>query len=134
MKTHYDVIGLGNAIMDIIAPVTDAFLTEHNMDKGGMALIDQSRALSLNKALSANGETQEIAGGSAANTMVGISALGCKAGYIGKVANDGVGKRLSKGFTDVGVDFTTKPIKNGEASARCMICLLYTSPSPRDRG
>ena len=86
MKTHYDVIGLGNAIMDIIAPVTDAFLTEHNMDKGGMALIDQSRALSLNKALSANGETQEIAGGSAANTMVGISALGCKAGYIGTVS------------------------------------------------
>ena len=123
MKTHYDVIGLGNAIMDIIAPVTDAFLTEHNMDKGGMALIDQSRALSLNKALSANGETQEIAGGSAANTMVGISALGCKAGYIGKVANDGVGKRLSKGFTDVGVDFTTKPIKSGEASARCMIAV-----------
>ena len=123
MKTHYDVIGLGNAIMDIIAPVSDAFLTEHNMDKGGMALIDQTRALSLNKALSANGETQEIAGGSAANTMVGISALGCRVGYIGKVANDAIGKRLSNGFANVGVDFTTKPIKSGEASARCMIAV-----------
>ena len=123
MKTQYDVMGLGNAIMDIIAPVSDAFLETHKMDKGGMALIDQSRALELNKALSSSGNIQEIAGGSAANTMVGISALGCRAGYIGKVANDAVGKRLSKGFAQVGVDLTTKPITGGQASARCMIAV-----------
>ena len=123
MKTQYDVMGLGNAIMDIIAPVSDSFLETHKMDKGGMALIDQSRALELNKALSSSGNIQEIAGGSAANTMVGISALGCRAGYIGKVANDAVGKRLSKGFAEVGVDFTTKPITGGQASARCMIAV-----------
>ncbi len=123
MKTQYDVIGIGNAIMDIIAPVSEDFLTAHNMDKGSMALIDQPRALALNKALSVNGQTQEIAGGSAANTMVGISALGCRAAYIGKVAEDAVGNRLIKGFANVGVDFTTKPIKNGQASARCMIAV-----------
>jgi len=123
MKTQYDVIGIGNAIMDIIAPVSDGFLETHNMEKGGMALIDQPRALELNIALSSNGTVQEIAGGSAANTMVGISALGCRAGYIGKVANDAIGKRLSKGFADVGVDFTTKPVQSGEASARCMIAV-----------
>lgn len=123
MKTQYDVIGIGNAIMDIISPVSDAFLDTHKMDKGGMALIDQPRALKLNKALSAEGTTQEIAGGSAANTMVGISTLGCRAGYIGKVANDAIGKRLSKGFQDVGVDFSTKPITSGPASARCMIAV-----------
>ena len=123
MKTQYDVIGIGNAIMDIISPVSDAFLDTHKMDKGGMALIDQPRALKLNKALSAEGTTQEIAGGSAANTMVGISALGCRAGYIGKVANDAIGKRLSKGFQGVGVDFSTKPITSGPASARCMIAV-----------
>jgi len=123
MKTQYDVIGIGNAIMDIIAPVSEEFLKTHNMEKGGMALIDQPRALALNKALSTESKTQEIAGGSAANTMVGLSALGCRAAYIGKVAQDAVGKRLAKGFADVGVDFTTKPIKNGQASARCMIAV-----------
>ncbi len=123
MKTQYDVIGIGNAIMDIISPVSEAFLKTHDMDKGGMALIDQPRALKLNKALSSGGKTQEIAGGSAANTMVGISALGCRAAYIGKVADDAIGKRLSKGFNDVNVDFSTKPITKGPASARCMIAV-----------
>lgn len=123
MKTQYDVIGIGNAIMDIISPVSDTFLKTHKMDKGGMALIDQARALALNTALSAEGKTQEIAGGSAANTMVGISALGCRSAYIGKVADDAVGRRLSKGFADVSVDFSTKPIKSGAASARCMIAV-----------
>ncbi len=123
MKTQYDVIGIGNAIMDIISPVSDTFLKTHKMDKGGMALIDQARALALNTALSAEGKTQEIAGGSAANTMVGISALGCRSAYIGKVADDAVGRRLSQGFADVSVDFSTKPIKSGAASARCMIAV-----------
>ena len=123
MKTQYDVIGIGNAIMDIISPVSEACLKTHDMDKGGMALIDQPRALKLNKALSSEGQTQEIAGGSAANTMVGISALGCRAAYIGKVADDAIGKRLSKGFNDVNVDFSTKSIKKGPASARCMIAV-----------
>ena len=123
MKTQYDVIGVGNAIMDIIAPVSDKFLQSQGMEKGGMALIDQKRALELNTALSKAGKTQEIAGGSAANTMVGISALGCRAAYIGKVANDAVGKRLSKGFSDVGVDFTTRAATSGQASARSMIAV-----------
>ena len=123
MKTQFDVIGLGNAIMDVIAPVPDSFLTKHNMDKGGMALIDQGRALTLHKALSAAGKTQQVAGGSAANTMVGIAALGLRAAYIGKVGNDNVGKALSDGFHAAGVDFTTRAAKGGQGSGRCLIAV-----------
>ena len=123
MKKQYDVIGIGNAIMDIIAPVPESFLAEHKMDKGGMALIDQPRALSLNKALDKAASTQTVAGGSAANTMVGIAALGARAAYIGKVGKDKVGKELSKGFHAAGVDFTTSPATGGQGSGRCMIAV-----------
>jgi len=68
-------------------------------------------------------DLREIAGGSAANTMVGIAGLGVRAGYIGKVGNDGVGKRLAKGYRQAGLTFETKPTKSGTASARCMIAV-----------
>ena len=111
MKKDIDIVGIGNAIMDIIAPVQDEFLSKHEMDKGSMALIDEPRALMLNEALIKASDVKEIAGGSAANTMVGIAMLGVKAGYISKVGRDGVGERLAAGYN----------------------CLLYTSPSPRDQ-
>ena len=123
MKKQFDVIGIGNAIMDIIAPVPESFLVEHKMDKGGMALIDQPRALALNKALDKAATTQEVAGGSAANTMVGIAALGARAAYIGKVGKDKVGTALSKGFHAAGVAFTTSPAKSGQGSGRCLIAV-----------
>ena len=123
MKKDLDVLGIGNAIMDIIAPVTDAFLTEHGMDRGSMALIDEPRALLLNGALNKASDIQEIAGGSAANTIVGIAELGVRAGYIGKVGRDGVGKRLAEGYRKAGVWFNTSPNATGTASARCMIAV-----------
>ena len=143
MAKDIDVLGIGNAIMDIIAPVPDAFLTAQNIERGSMTLVDEPRALSLNKALETQGELREIAGGSAANTMVGIAGLGVRAGYISKIGRDDVGKRLIKGYREAGVEFETAQTKSGTASARCMIavtpdgersmsCLLYTSPSPRD--
>jgi len=123
MKKDIDILGIGNAIMDIIAPVQDGFLSEHEMDKGSMALIDEPRALMLNKALNKASDVQEIAGGSAANTMVGIAELGVKAGYISKVGRDGVGKRLAAGYKDAGVVFNSKPTTSKTASARCMIAV-----------
>lgn len=123
MTVKYDVLGIGNAIMDIIAPVPDAFLAEHSMTKGGMALIDQDTALSINKALSAAAKTTEIAGGSAANTLVGIAQMGVRAAYIGKVGQDAIGKRLADGFREAGLSFDTTPSKSGNASARCMIAV-----------
>ena len=123
MKKDIDILGIGNAIMDIITPVPDDFLTAQNIERGSMTLIDEPRALSLNSSLKKVGELREIAGGSAANTMVGIAGLGVRAGYVGKVGNDGVGKRLAKGYRDAGVAFETKPTKSGTASARCMIAV-----------
>ena len=88
-----------------------------------MILIDEPRALMLNEALNKTSDVQEIAGGSAANTMVGIAELGVKAGYISKVGKDGVGERLAQGYKDAGVIFNSKPSKSKTASARCMIAV-----------
>ena len=123
MKKDVDVLGIGNAIMDIIAPVPDKFLSDQNIERGSMTLVDEPRALSLNGSLKAVGKLREIAGGSAANTMVGIAGLGVRAAYIGKVGKDGVGKRLAQGYRDAGVRFDTKPTTSGMASARCMIAV-----------
>ena len=123
MKTEFDVLGVGNLLMDILAPVPDSFLTEHNIEKGSMTLIDEPRALALNKALKAVGKVQEIAGGSAANTLFGIGALGLRVAYLGNVANDDVGKRMSAGMAKGGVDFSSQPKTSGPASGRCLIAV-----------
>lgn len=123
MKKDIDILGIGNAIMDIIAPVPDKFLADENIERGSMTLVDEPRALALTKSLSDVDDLREIAGGSAANTMVGIAGLGVRAGYVGKVGNDGVGQRLAQGYRDAGVEFKTKPTNSGTASARCMIAV-----------
>ena len=123
MAKDIDVLGIGNAIMDIIAPVSDAFLNENNIERGSMTLVDEPRALDLNAALKGAGELREIAGGSAANTMVGIAELGIRAGYVGKVGHDDVGERLIAGYREAGVQFETAPTTKNTASARCMIAV-----------
>ena len=123
MSAHYHVVGIGNAIMDVIAPVSDAFLTDHLMAKGTMALIDQERALLLDAALREHSDPQTIAGGSAGNTMVGIAAMGLNAAYIGKIGRDATGEELAKGFREVGLTFETTPTDTGTASARSMIAV-----------
>jgi sugar/nucleoside kinase (ribokinase family) len=123
MAKDIDILGIGNAIMDIIAPVPDDFLSAQSIERGSMTLVDEPRALSLNGALQSVGELREIAGGSAANTMVGIAGLGVRAGYVGKIGKDGVGKRLIAGYREAGVQFETTPTTSGTASARCMIAV-----------
>ncbi len=123
MKTRYHVVGLGNAIMDVIAPVDDALLDRFGMDKGTMALIDQDRALTLDKALREGGDAVRLAGGSAANTMVGLAELGVSTAYIGKVGRDQTGQDLAQGYSDANVAFTTRPTDSGTASARSMIAV-----------
>ncbi len=123
MASKIDVLGIGNAIMDVISPVSDGFLSENTIEKGSMTLIDEARALDLNTKFSALGAPQEIAGGSAANTLVGISSLGVKGAYIGKVANDATGKRFAAGLRDSGLGFDTAPLKNQDATARCLIAV-----------
>ncbi len=121
MSSHYHVVGIGNAIMDVIAPVKDSFLSDYEMSKGTMALIDQDRALMLDGTMRATGEAQTIAGGSAANTMVGIAAMGLRAAYVGKTGRDKTGQALADGYKDVGLDFAMRPSDSGLASARSMI-------------
>ena len=123
MKTEFDVLGVGNVLMDIIAPVPDKFLAENVIEKGSMTLIDEPRALALNKALKTADKVQEVAGGSAANTMFGIGALGLRAAYLGNVANDDVGRRMSDGMAKGGVDFSSQPKTSGPASGRCLIAV-----------
>ncbi|MGB0906205.1 MAG: adenosine kinase [Maricaulaceae bacterium] len=121
-NTEIDVLGLGNAIMDAIVPVEDAFLGAENIEKGGMTLIDRPRALQLDKALKKAGERREIAGGSAANTIAGVAELGLRAAYMAKIGDDATGRRFVKEFDAAGVHFVTKPLEGG-ATSRCLIAV-----------
>ncbi len=113
-----DVIGFGNAIVDVIARADEAFLDRHGMRKGGMTLIDEARA----EAVYGNmGPGVEISGGSAANTMAGIAALGGRAGFIGKVRDDELGGIFAHDIRAVGVAFATPAAAGGPATARCLI-------------
>ena len=113
-----DVVGIGNAIVDVIAHSDDAFLKAHDIAKGGMTLIDAERAASLYDKM---GPAVEMSGGSAANTIAGIAALGGKTGYIGKVREDELGRIFAHDIRAVGVRFDTAPAKDGPPTARCLI-------------
>jgi adenosine kinase len=114
----YDVLGIGNAIVDVIARADDKFLADQGMQKGGMALIDEDRAQAIYAAM---GPATEVSGGSAANTIVGAASLGARAAFIGKVSNDGLGKVFAHDIRAAGVTFETKPAHSGPSTARCYI-------------
>src|ERR1700682_5613617 len=90
--SRYDVLGIGNAIVDVIARAEDDFLVAHGMHKGIMALIDEKRAQKIYKAM---GAAAESSGGSAANTIVGVASFGGRAAFVGKVKNDELGQAFS---------------------------------------
>ncbi|WP_421698852.1 adenosine kinase [Ancylobacter sp.] len=113
-----DVIGFGNAIVDVISRTEDGFLDRHGMRKGGMTLIDQERAEAVYGAM---GPGVEISGGSAANSMVGIAALGGKAGFIGKVRDDELGGIFAHDIRAAGVAYATPAATTGPTTARCLI-------------
>jgi sugar/nucleoside kinase (ribokinase family) len=117
-QTALDVIGVGNAIVDVIAQTTDEFLVEHEIAKGAMTLIDEDRAKALYDAM---GPAREISGGSGANSIAGIASLGGKAGYVGKVANDALGEIFTHDLRAVGVEFNSNPLVGGPATARSFI-------------
>jgi sugar/nucleoside kinase (ribokinase family) len=114
----YDVIGVGNAIVDVLSPTEDDFLNSHGLDKGGMTLIDPDRANALYDAM---GPAVEVSGGSAANTLAGFASLGGKGAYIGKVRDDLLGKIFSHDIQAAGVDYRTAPAVEGEPTARCLV-------------
>ena len=116
--TDYDVLCIGNAIVDIIAQCDDAFLTENGIIKGAMNLIDAERAELL---YSRMGPALEASGGSAGNTAAGIASFGGKAAYFGKVSNDQLGEIFTHDIQAQGVHFKTKPLEGFPPTARSMI-------------
>ena len=113
-----DVLGIGNAIVDVIAQADDAFLTKNKLNKNLMTLIDADRADELYGKM---GPGREISGGSCANTMAGVAALGGSAAYIGKVNDDQLGKVFRHDIRAAGVKFDSSPDKEGTPTARCLI-------------
>ena len=116
--TDYDVLCIGNAIVDIIAQCDDAFLTENGIIKGAMNLIDTERA---NLLYSRMGPATEASGGCAGNTAAGIASLGGRAAFFGKVSNDELGRIYAHDIRAQGVAFDTKPLKGAPPTARSMI-------------
>jgi sugar/nucleoside kinase (ribokinase family) len=124
VSTNFDVLGIGNALMDILVPVDDAFLSEHGLEKGSMALIDNDRVKVLGDAFQSTSESpREIAGGSAGNTVVGIAKMGVKAAYLAKIGQDGVGTRLAEGYREAGLHFSSTPSTTGTPSGQCLIAV-----------
>jgi sugar/nucleoside kinase (ribokinase family) len=119
---RYDVLAIGNAIVDVMAPCTDELIGELGMDHGGMALIDAPRAAELYQAM---GPAREISGGSAANTLAGLSALGAQCAFIGQVADDQLGEVFAHDIRAGGIDYDT-PARAGEPSTGR--CLIFVTP------
>src|ERR1700738_2431946 len=115
---RFDVLGIGNAIVDVIARTEDDFLIGHNMRKGSMQLIDEAQASRIYDAM---GPAVEVSGGSAANTIVGVAGLGARAAFIGKVKDDGLGGALAHAIRAAGVSFATPPASAGPSTARCYV-------------
>ena len=113
-----DVVGIGNAIVDVVAEADDAVLAEEGMPKGSMTLVDAARADALRARM---GPAVEVSGGSAANTMVGVARLGGAAGYVGKVRDDAAGGVFRRDIQEAGVAFPTPAAADGAATARCLI-------------
>ena len=120
MTQKYDVAGMGNAIMDVIAAVDDQFLLTHGIAKGAMTLIDEFRAQELHKALA---HSVQAAGGSAANTMAGIASLGGRAVFLGKVCDDALGARFGESMKSLGVHYLTARAAAGSPTASSMIAV-----------
>jgi sugar/nucleoside kinase (ribokinase family) len=116
--TSIDVVGIGNAIVDVIAHAEEAFLAQEALVKGTMTLVDAPRAEALYQMM---GPAIEASGGSAGNTMAGIASLGGKGAYIGKVRNDFLGQVFRHDITAIGVRFDTAAATSGPGTARCLI-------------
>lgn len=116
--SEFDVIGIGNAIVDVLAKSDEGFLEQHKLVKGAMTLIDAQTAGRLYGAMA---PAIECSGGSAANTMSGIASLGGHGAFVGKVCADQLGSVFNHDIRAAGVAFSTPPIKGGPPTARCLI-------------
>src|SRR5689334_878473 len=125
-QATYDVLGVGNAIVDILAQTDEAFLESHGMAKGGMTLVDEAKAHAIYDAM---GAAVEASGGSAANTIAGVASFGGKAAFIGRVKDDEFGTIFAHDLRSLGVAYATPAAKEGPATARCLV--LVTADAQR---
>ena len=117
-SVRYDVLGIGNAIVDVIARAEEDFLLRQGMRKGAMTLIDGARAEAIYDAM---GPAVEMSGGSAANTIVGLASLGARAAFVGKVKDDLLGRAFGHDIRAAGVTFDTPPASAGPSTGRCYV-------------
>lgn len=113
-----DVVGIGNALVDVLTHETDEFIEAHGLSKGSMTLIDTDRAEALYGAM---GPGIEVSGGSAANTVSGIASFGGKAAYIGRVHDDQLGAVFAHDLRSTGVVYRSRPATDGPPTGRCLI-------------
>jgi sugar/nucleoside kinase (ribokinase family) len=113
-----DVVGIGNALVDVLSQESEAFLVSQALTKGAMQLVDEARARALYAAM---GPAVEVSGGSAANTIVGVASFGGRAHYIGKVRDDQLGEVFSHDLRAVGVGYSTRAATSGPSTGRCLI-------------
>ncbi len=118
MAADYDVLAIGNAIVDVLATTTDEFLEAEGIQKGSMRLIPAEEAQALYAKM---GPGREVSGGSAANSCAGVAALGAKSAFIGRVSNDQLGTVFAHDIRAVGVDFRTPPAEGGPPTGQCLI-------------
>ncbi len=117
-EPRFDVLGIGNAIFDVLAHVEEDFLVRENLVKGSMRLIDQDEAIRIYEHM---GPALQASGGCAGNTASGVASLGGRAAFIGKVAADDLGESYRHDMRGFGVAFDTEALRDGPATARSMI-------------
>jgi len=118
MTHKFDVLGIGNAIVDILVHVEDDFLSAREIPKGSMQLVDEATSEKLYANL---GQAIECSGGSAANTIAGLASMGCNTAYIGKTKNDQLGHVFDHDIKSLGIEFTTEKDGSGAATAHCLV-------------
>jgi sugar/nucleoside kinase (ribokinase family) len=127
MTTHdFDVVGIGNAIVDILAYTDDGFLQKHNLNKGSMTLVDEKTAKRLYADM---GTATECSGGSVANSVTGLASLGAKSAFIGKIKHDQFGEIFRHDLTGQGVYYNTWPSEAGKATAQCLVFVTHEGAS-----
>lgn len=118
MSTPLDVVGVGNALVDVLSLESDDFLAAHGLARGSMTLIDAERAHAIYTAM---GPAVEVSGGSAANTLAGVASLGGAAGFVGRVHDDELGRVFTHDIRAAGVEFSGVPATTGQPTGRCLI-------------
>jgi sugar/nucleoside kinase (ribokinase family) len=118
LSAEFSVLGIGNAIVDVLTHTDDAFLERQALPKGTMTLVDEERAETLYRLMEG---TVKCSGGSAANTVVGVASLGGRGAYVGKVRDDELGRVFTEDIRSVGVSYELAAARTGPSTARCMI-------------